>query len=212
LSEAEKNGEPISATPQGNLYYTSLPHQIISTTVVMNRGILVMNVFTRFAARFVLFKRFQHVTSMRFFCPYCGSALVKAKERNHFDVLKCKKKHCHYRHDIRLRLDAIQNGASPESKSYIYRSFKMKLTDLQLTRPNKPKIDFACLRHSAVALALTFHIHFGLSLRETENALLSLYKLPVSHQTIANWCQSVAYLLESQSVLRMLIFWSETKP
>lgn len=133
-----------------------------------------------------------------FLCPYCGYSLVKTKERNHFDVLKCKKKHCPYRHDIRLRLEARRNGASPKAKSYIYRSFDLKLTDLQLTRPNKPKIDFAHLRYSttAVALALTFHIHFGLSLRETQKALLSLYQLPLSHQTIANWCQSVAYLVE----------------
>ncbi len=123
---------------------------------------------------------------------------MKSKERNHFDVLKCKNKQCPYRHDIRLRLEAIRNGASPKAKSYIYRSFKMQLSELQLTRPQKPKIDFACLRHSttAVALALTFHIHFGLSLRETKNALLSLFQLPLSHQTIANWCQSVAYLVE----------------
>jgi transposase-like protein len=99
---------------------------------------------------------------------------------------------------VRLRLEAIRNGASPKAKSYIYRSFDLKLTDLQLKRPNKPHIDCARLRHSttAVALALTFHIHFGLSLRETQQALLSLYHLPLSHQTIANWCQSVAYLLE----------------
>jgi transposase-like protein len=123
---------------------------------------------------------------------------VKAKKRNHFDVLKCRKKHCPYRHDIRLRLEAIRNGASPKAKSYIYRSFDLQLTDLQLKRPNKPKLDCARLRHSttAVALALTFHIHFGLSLRETQQALLSLYQLPLSHQTIANWCQSVAYLVE----------------
>ena len=134
----------------------------------------------------------------RFFCPYCGYSLVKTKERRDFDVLKCQNKYCPYRHDIRLRLEAIRNGASEKAKSYIYRSFRMKLTDLQLTRPKKPKIDFALLRHSttAVALAITFHIHYGMSLRETADALLSLFQLPVSHQTVANWCQSVAYLLE----------------
>lgn len=136
--------------------------------------------------------------SPRFFCPYCGYALVTTRERQNFDVLKCKNKQCPYREKEALRREAIKNGANPDAKSYIYRSFKMDLTSLQLTRPLKPKTDFARLRHctTAVALALTLHIHFGLSLRETKYALSSLFHLPVSHQTVANWCQSVAYLIE----------------
>lgn len=132
-----------------------------------------------------------------FFCPYCGHALVKTKERRDFDVLKCRNEQCPYRHNEMLRTEAIKNGANPDALTYIYRSFKMELDELQLTRPNKPKIDFALLRHSttAVALALTFHIHLGLSLRETAFWLKKLFLLPVSHQTVANWCQSVAYLV-----------------
>jgi hypothetical protein len=107
--------------------------------------------------------------SPHFFCPYCGYAIVKTKERRDFDVLKCKNIKCPYRHDSRLRIEAIRNGASPQAclavrqmttkaRAYIYRSFKMEVSELQLTRPEKPKIDFAQLRHSttAVALALTF--------------------------------------------------------
>jgi transposase-like protein len=48
-----------------------------------------------------------------------------------------------------------------------------------------------------VALAVTFHIHLGLSLRETAYWLKQLYGLPISHQTAANWTQSVAFLLTS---------------
>jgi transposase-like protein len=73
----------------------------------------------------------------------------------------------------------------------------MELNELQLTRPEKPKVDFARLRHSttAVALALTFHTHLGLSLRETAFWLKKLFLLPISHQTVALWCQSIAYLV-----------------
>jgi len=58
-------------------------------------------------------------------------------------------------------------------------------------------VDFAQIRYSTacVALAITFHIHMGLSLRETARWLRQLYGLPVSHQTVANWTQSVAFLL-----------------
>jgi transposase-like protein len=48
-----------------------------------------------------------------------------------------------------------------------------------------------------VALAITFHIHLGLSLRETAHWLKQLYGLSISHQTVANWTQSVAFLLTS---------------
>lgn len=135
--------------------------------------------------------------SPRFFCPYCGRALEKIKERSSFDVFKCRNSLCPYRHDKTLRKEAIKHGANPKARAYIFRSFNMELTSLQLTRPNKPKIDLARIRYSttAVALAVTFHIHLGLSLRETAFWLSQLFLLPISHQTVANWCQSVAYLL-----------------
>jgi len=81
--------------------------------------------------------------------------------------------------------------------SYIYRDFHLPLDELQLSRPHKPKVDFAQIRHTmaCVALAVTFHIHMGLSLRETAHWLKQLYGLPISHQTVANWTQSVAFLL-----------------
>lgn len=112
-----------------------------------------------------------------FFCPYCGHALVKVKERSDFDVVKCKNSKCPYRQKEALRTEAQKFGAKEDAESYIYRSFKMELNELQLTRPEKPKVDFARLRHSttAVALALTFHIHLGLSLRETAFWLKKLF-------------------------------------
>ncbi|MFQ6115767.1 MAG: transposase [bacterium] len=133
-----------------------------------------------------------------FFCPYCGYALVRTKEHSAFDVLKCKNKECPYRHKEALRAEAIKNGANPNAKAYIYRAFNIKFNQLQLTRPEKPFGDFARIHHSTttVALALTFHIHLGLSLRETALWMKKLFSLPISHQTVANWTQSVAYLLE----------------
>jgi len=126
-----------------------------------------------------------------FFCPHCNHALVKVKQRKNFDVLKCKYKHCPYRLNKNLRKDQ-------KASSYIFRDFHLSLNDAQLIKPYKPKVDFAIIRHStsAVALAVTFHIHIGLSLRETAFWLMQLYGLSVSHQTIANWTQSVAFLLE----------------
>jgi transposase-like protein len=134
-----------------------------------------------------------------FFCPYCGRALEKVKERKGFDVYKCRNKRCPYRHDKNLRAEAVKSGANPEAISYIFRDFHLSLDELQLLHPHKPKVDFAQIRHTTacVALAITFHIHMGLSLRETAHWLKQLYGLPVSHQTVANWTQSVAFLLTS---------------
>ena len=132
-----------------------------------------------------------------FFCPYCRRALVKVKERKDFDVYKCKSKRCPYRNKHDLRAEAIKSGANPKAKSYIYRDFHLALDELQLQHPHKPKVDFARIRNTtaSVALAITFHIHLGLSLRETAYWLRQLYGLPISHQTVANWTQSVAFLL-----------------
>jgi len=132
-----------------------------------------------------------------FRCPYCGRALVKVKERKDFDVYKCRSKRCPYRLNANLRAEAIESGANPKAISYIYRDFHLSLDELQLLHPHKPKVDFAQIRHTTacVALAITFHIHMGLSLRETAYWLWQLYGLPISHQTVANWTQSVAFLL-----------------
>ena len=134
-----------------------------------------------------------------FFCPYCGRALEKVKERKDFDVYKCRNKRCPYRHSKNLRAEAVKSGANTKAISYIYRDFHLSLDELQLLHPHKPKVDFAQIRHTTacVALAITFHIHMGLSLRETAHWLKQLYGLPISHQTVANWTQSVAFLLTS---------------
>lgn len=137
-----------------------------------------------------------------FFCPYCRRALVKVKERKDFHVYKCRNKRCPYRHNQSLRAGAVKSGAraiAPEAISYIYRDFHLSLDQLQLLHPHKPKVDFAQIRHTTacVALAITFHIHLGLSLRETAHWLKQLYGLSISHQTVANWTQSVAFLLTS---------------
>lgn len=134
----------------------------------------------------------------RFRCPYCHSALEKVKQLKAFDVYKCRNKSCQYRLSKSIR---AKSGANPKAKSYILRDFHLSLNELQLCHPHKPRVDFARIRHSttAVALAVTFHIQMGLSLRETAFWLMQLYELPVSHQTIANWTQSVAFLLEHEA-------------
>jgi len=133
----------------------------------------------------------------RFFCPHCGRALKRFKQHKDFDVYKCKSKSCPYRHNNSLRAEAIRSGANPKARSYIYRDYHLPLDELQLQHPHKPEVDFAQIRHSTtcVALALTLHIHMGLSLRETAYWLGQLFGLSISHQTVANWTQSVAFLL-----------------
>ena len=59
-----------------------------------------------------------------FFCPYCGHALVKVKERSDFDVFKCKNNKCPYLKKDILRTEAIKSGVNPNALAYIYRSFR----------------------------------------------------------------------------------------
>jgi len=162
LSEAEKAGQPISPVQHRREISATLecPNCGAESDYLYNcgyeHGHSDDDAFHKIRCKICGFQtvpdRKKHAP--HFFCPYCRHALVKTKERRDFDVLKCRNKQCPYRHDVRLRLEAIRNGASPKAKAYIYRSFRLELTELQLTRPEKPKIDFARLRHSTTAVAL----------------------------------------------------------
>lgn len=47
-----------------------------------------------------------------------------------------------------------------------------------------------------MALCLTLHVNLGLSLRKTKQALLDLYGIDISHQSIANYCKSAAMCIK----------------
>jgi transposase-like protein/rubredoxin len=135
--------------------------------------------------------------SPKFFCPYCGKPLEKIRQRKNFTVWKCCNKRCPFRNNKQAKLQAVKEHRNPSKISYIYREFNIDLSQLQLSLPTKPKIDYAKIRfsHTAVALAITFHINMGLSTREAAFWLNALYELKISHTTIEDWTQSIAYLL-----------------
>jgi transposase-like protein len=123
--------------------------------------------------------------------------MEKVKQRLSFDVYKCRNKRCPYRTNPKLRKVAIANGANPRAISYIHRDCHINLDILQTHQTSIGKIDFALCRstYNLVILAVVFHIHIGLSLRESAFWIHQLYGVKISHQTISNWCVSLAKLL-----------------
>jgi transposase-like protein len=81
--------------------------------------------------------------------------------------------------------------------SYLYRDYKVKLEDLQLASPAQPKIDLRKSRFSpnVWALALTFTINMGLSLREASFWMKAFFGIDVSHETLNTWMGALAHLL-----------------
>lgn len=132
-------------------------------------------------------------------CPYCLKILERMPERcnANFDVYKCRNKRCPYRlKRLTVKQTKLLDGRDRKI-SYIYREYKLKITDLILSKPENAVVDFSNIYFSlsAVALALVFYVNIGCSARETAYLLKTLYGVGVSHQTILNWMNSIAVIL-----------------
>lgn len=135
----------------------------------------------------------------RFFCPHCHKALSKIRTLEAFDLYKCTNKHWPYRLDklSSMKTRAKGGNARKPKLSYLYRDYKVKLEELQSASPAKPKLDLRKSRFSPQvwALALTFTINMGLSLREAAFWMKALFGVEVSHETLNAWMGALAYLL-----------------
>ncbi|HEX9971402.1 MAG TPA: DDE-type integrase/transposase/recombinase [bacterium] len=129
------------------------------------------------------FFRNYHKISATWYCPFCLHKLYLYKKRTDFFIYRCPNKHCPFlitRHAI-----------------YKFRDYFFDIHKLQIASPSKAKVNLKLIHYSSsvVGLALVFYINYKQSLRETAQCLNELFNIDISHQTIANWLQSVAILL-----------------
>ena len=124
-----------------------------------------------------------HKISASWYCPFCRSKLYLYKKRQEFYLYRCPNKKCAF-------LD--QNNCI-----YKFRDFFLDISKLQIASPSAPKVDLKNIHYSTsvVGLAITFYINYKLSLRETAQCLNEFFNVEISHQTLANWIQSLAILL-----------------
>ena len=82
--------------------------------------------------------------------------------------------------------------------NYQYREYHFTPKQIQHSAPEKPKQTKVNLFRvhrpdQVIGLILTFYISFAMSARKTALVLRTVFKIDVSHQTILNYTQAVAY-------------------
>lgn len=134
-------------------------------------------------------------------CPHCMAALEKIKQRDGFQIYKCRKKTCPYylQRMANIHKDPYLKAtylAAPESMKlhYIYRDLPKEFKPLAKETPVKPTVDLSKIHSSqhVVSLAMTYHVNYALSLRKTAAILYDIHQVSVSHQTISNWAETIS--------------------
>ena len=152
---------------------------------------------TRFAPDL---NRFRKQYTLR--CPYCDHALVKVKERKHFNVHKCINQKCSYYVRNFAKLDdhaRHDEQARHEYKlHYIYREFTTDFfrMDLDSLPKNASSLRFDKFSSHIVGLCLTYHINHQISLRRTADLMWEVHGVKISHQQIANYCKTAAMIVK----------------
>lgn len=121
--------------------------------------------------------------NLTLYCPYCRTALVEKKKREDFDILKCPNPHCFHKLKTHAR--------------YAFRLYHFPLEKLKASIPERAPLDFSLIKFSetAVAYSLTLRVCYGLSTRACSRAMWDFFGLKISHNTVADWHEALAYLL-----------------
>lgn len=142
---------------------------------------------------------------IRCLCPHCRKKLFVHHERKDYDVLVCGNNNCPYYRDKQLK---FENGEAEEFKTntghyklrYTYRLFNIDFNKLQNETNFLPNstIDLKNIRHSqyVLGLVLTYYVNYGLSSRKVSNIMYDIHQIKISHQTIRNYCNAAAPILE----------------
>jgi len=133
------------------------------------------------------------------YCPFCGQKLLLIKKRKSFDVYRCHNMDCPYRKKKLSAMTPEQKALFKKSKHlfklrFIYRKFRFKFTPLSKENEYVPTVDLPNITASphVLGLILTYHVNYGIPLRKTAALMFDVHNVKVSHQTIANYCNSVA--------------------
>ena len=127
-------------------------------------------------------------------CPHCDKALEKIKQRNQFDIYKCKNNECtYYQNSLSSLTDEEQALFKQEpyrfKLRYIYRQFHVDLNEIEDYGLIKAPVDLARIHASPRLLGeiLTFHVNYGLSGAKTAALVYDLHGVKVSGQTVLNY-------------------------
>lgn len=136
-------------------------------------------------------------------CPHCGKSLQKKRGRKQFFVYTCSNKCCPFY--IRNLTPMSKHEKADFEKNpykyklhYYYRVFDIDINSLK-EMPQKPSVaDLSRIRNPkyVLGLALTYHINYGLSTRQTSSVLWGIHNFKISHQTVANYASSAGRVIK----------------
>lgn len=141
----------------------------------------------------------RHRSKSNHFCPHCETPLFVYKKRSEFTVFKCPNKNCSVylknKNNLNFGERLIFSVKPFEFKlHYQYREYHFSNDQLVHSSP-KNKSDVTQIRNSlhTLCLVLTFHVSFALSARKTAYLLREVFKLPLSYQSVLNYCEMAAH-------------------
>jgi len=133
------------------------------------------------------------------YCPFCLQKLVLIKKRKDFDIFRCNLTDCPYRKRKLSAMTTEQKAIFKKSPHlfklrFIYRKFHFNFSPLSKQNDYVPTVDLPNITASphVLGLILTYHINYGIPLRKTAALMFDVHGVKISHQTIANYCNTVA--------------------
>jgi len=137
------------------------------------------------------------------YCPFCGHKLLLYKQRKSFDVYRCYNQSCDYRKQKMQSMGKAQRKLYESSPHlfklrYAYRKFHIGFLPLSKDSPVLPPFGLDKIKASphVLGLVLTYHVNYSLSLRKTAAIMHDVHNVKISHQTIANYVNSVAPIVK----------------
>ena len=144
-------------------------------------------------------RRLRRSERAKHWCPHCDLALYRWKVQTDVTLYKCGNDHCPAYLRARAQLNRAERKLQRERPSqfslrYIYREYHFRRDQLQWPSPTPSRVDLARV-HSpdhVVGLVLSYHISCGLSSRMTAWILRNIHQIPLSYQTVLNYCEAAA--------------------
>ncbi len=137
-------------------------------------------------------------------CPHCQYQLQLKHERDDFNVYSCNNKNCSYYLKNKnsmsvLNIEKFKKNPTLFKLHYIYRAFNCDSRTLTKDFRDflRTPIDISKSYHSwyVIGLCLTYHVNYGLSYRATASILYDVHEIKLSHQSVRNYCNSVASIV-----------------
>jgi len=181
--------------------YCDAPSDYLS----FNNGKTATQVRCKICKRLSSIHRHRIESKAKFWCPHCGYALFKHKEKRLETVFRCPNYQCsrYLKNKAQLTPDekAMREAVkyNPNFKlHYQFRELKIELDELKVARPElASRVDLKNIHNNSyvVGLVLSYSINLGLSSRQTRDALKYIHRIQISHQTVLNYMETSARYL-----------------